>query len=291
MNNKSKLLVYGSNGWIGSYITNYIKNNSNFDVITGNARVDSTSKVSAELDIWKPSHVLCMVGRTYGPGCNSIDYLEQPGKLTDNLRDNLWAPITLAILCKERNIHLTYLGTGCIFSSPDKIYDEESLPDFFGSSYSIVKGFTDRFMHLSDIKDTVLNVRIRMPITDEVHPRNFITKIVNYDKICSVQNSMTVLCTLVPAMVDMMAKSITGTINLANPGTISHNEILQYYSEIVDPSFTWQNFTIEEQNQVLKSERSNNELDTTKLTSMYPDIPNIHEAVKLCLVRMNYNKI
>ena len=280
-----KLLIYGSRGWIGSYITDYINQNTRNEIIIGNARVDNESNVKAELDNWKPSHVLCMVGRTYGPGCNSIDYLEESGKLIENLRDNLWAPISLAILCKERGIHMTYLGTGCIFSTPeDSIsnvsYDEDALPDFFGSSYSVVKGFTDRFMHSDLIKNTVLNVRIRMPISDEIHPRNFITKIVNYEKICSVPNSMTVLSTLIPAMVDMMENSVIGTINLANPGVISHNQILEYYKSIVDPEFTWNNFTFDEQDNVLKSKRSNNQLNTDKLISMYPNIPNIHDAVK-----------
>ena len=39
----------------------------------------------------------------------------------------------------------------------------------------------------------VLNLRIRMPITGEPNARNFITKITNYEKICSIKNSMTVL--------------------------------------------------------------------------------------------------
>jgi 3,5-epimerase/4-reductase len=285
-----KVLIYGSNGWIGSFITNYIKDLNNHDVIIGNARADEIDKVKSEIIIWKPTHILCMIGRTFGPGCNSIDYLEQPGKLTENLRDNLWGPISLALLCKQYGIHLTYFGTGCIFSSPTNIYNEESLPDFYGSSYSIVKGFTDRFMHSDIIKESVLNVRIRMPISDEEHPRNFITKIVNYEKVCSIPNSMSVLCTLIPSLIDMMNKSMVGTINLVNPGTISHNEILQYYKEIVDSTFIWKNFTIEEQNEILKSERSNNELSTDKLSSLYPSIPNIHEAVKIALVRMLYNK-
>jgi len=290
-----KLLIYGSRGWIGSYITDYINKNTSNEIIIANARADNIIDVKAELDNWNPTHVLCMVGRTYGPGCNSIDYLEQPGKLVENVRDNLWGPISLAMLCKERNIHLTYLGTGCIFSTPEDIipdvsYDEEALPDFFGSSYSVVKGFTDRFMHSDLVKDTVLNVRIRMPISDEIHPRNFITKIVSYDKICSIPNSMTVLSTLVPAMVDMMEKSVVGTINLANPGVISHNEILEYYKLIVDPEFTWNNFTIDEQDQILKSKRSNNQLNTDKLISMYPTILPINEAVKVALINMAANK-
>ena len=43
-----------------------------------------------------------------------------------------------------------------------------------------------------------------MPITAEDNPRNFITKITNYEKICSMSNSMSVLPDLLPLVIEMM---------------------------------------------------------------------------------------
>ena len=163
---------------------------------------------------------------------------------------------------------------------------ESDLPNFVGSSYSIVKGYTDRMMQLL-YSDSALNARIRMPITDELDsPRNFITKIVHYEKVCSVPNSMTVLDELLPLMLDMAEKKVTGTMNLTNPGLISHNEILQMYKELVDPQFTWKNFTVEEQAQILAAGRSNNFMDTTRLESLYPNVTPIKMAVKIALSKM-----
>ena len=124
-----------------------------------------------------------------------------------------------------------------------------------------------------------------MPITGDYNKRNFITKIITYDKICSVPNSMTVLPELLPILIDMADKKVTGTVNLTNPGLINHNEILEMYKEIVDPNFTWTNFSIEEQNKILDSGRSNNFLDTTKLQSMY-NIKNIKDSVREMLYLM-----
>ena len=289
-----KVLVYGANGWIGQQFIQ-ILSNKGVRFIKATGRANNIEGVSAELDDIQPSHVVSFIGRTHGKintkVYTTIDYLEQEGKLVENVRDNLFSPLTLADLCSKRKIHYTYLGTGCIFKFDDEHpfgeeisgFTETSSPNFFGSSYSIVKGFTDQLMSL--YKDSVLNLRIRMPITGEQNGRNFITKIATYERVCSVPNSMTVLPELLPLVVDMMTKRVTGTVNLTNPGLISHNEILEMYREIVDPGFTWKNFSQEEQRAILAADRSNNFLDTTKLQSMYPEVKPIRESVRECLYK------
>ena len=65
----------------------------------------------------------------------------------------------------------------------------DDKPNFFGSNYSIVKGFTDMLMKNTN----ALILRIRMPISSDKSIRNFITKITTYERICSIPNSMTIL--------------------------------------------------------------------------------------------------
>jgi 3,5-epimerase/4-reductase len=282
-------LLYGGAGWIGQQFQQELLKQNHIISLSA-FRLDDTASVADELDRLRPDRVVCLVGRTHGGGIATIDYLEQPGKLVENVRDNLYAPLSLGLLCKERGIHMTYFGTGCIFEydavhpQGEVGFKETDLPNFFGSSYSVVKGFTDRLMHL--LETTILNARIRMPIVGAVHPRNFITKITRYAKVCSVPNSMTVLPTLLSPLIKFIVAGETGTLNLTNPGTISHNEILTMYKEIVDPAFTWENFTVEEQNATLASRRSNNLLDTSRLERLCPEVPQIHEAVRAALQGM-----
>jgi 3,5-epimerase/4-reductase len=102
---------------------------------------------------------------------------------------------------------------------------------------------------------------------------------------------MTVLDNLLPVMIKYALINKKGTINLTNPGLITHNEILEMYKEIVDPDFTWENFSIEEQNQILASKRSNNCLDTTTLElDNTNNIKSIKDAVREILVSMKENK-
>lgn len=282
-----KFLIYGGKGWIGQQACKILEEQKEI-IIQAKSRADNEKEVRKELEEIKPDRVISFIGRTHGEGYSTIDYLEQKGKLVENIRDNLYSPLTLAFLCKEKNIHYTTISTGCIFDGYEgEGYSEEDLPDFFNSSYSTVRGFTDRLMHF--FNDSVLNCRIRMPIIAENHPRNFITKIMKYEKICSISNSMSVLPDLLPIMIDMSKKQITGTINLTNPGLISHNEILEMVKEIYDPNFTWQNFTLEEQNKILLSGRSNNLLNTKKLEQMYPNILPIKESVRKIINEMKIN--
>lgn len=291
-----KFLIYGHKGWIGKQLIKYL-DSKNILYVCGEERVNNKEAVEEEIRNIVPTHIISFIGRTHGKindkVYSTIDYLEEDGKVYDNVRDNLFSPVVLALICQRCNIHFTYLGTGCIFEYDDNHpygkeingFTEESLPNFFGSSYSIVKGFTDELMHLFK---HALNIRIRMPITDEKNPRNFITKITKYEKICSIPNSMTVLNDIIPIIVDMASNYKNGTYNMVNPGLISHNEILEMYKEIVDPSFEWKNFTIEEQDIILASKRSNNFLDTSKLESEYK-IKNIKDSVRDIL--MNYTDI
>jgi len=289
-----KVLVYGHAGWIGSQFVELLKKN-NINHVLGVVRIDDTPSLFRELDSVLPSHIVSFIGRTHGKIGNknypTIDYLENPGKLVENVRDNLFSPLSLALECKERGIHYTYLGTGCIFNysntgEVDKHkFNEDDIPNFFGSSYSIIKGFTDRLMH--QLKDHTLNLRIRMPIVSEENPRNFITKILSYSKICSVPNSMSVLDELLPIVIKMMNAGITGTVNLTNPGIITHNEILEMYQKHVDPEFTWTNFSIEEQRKHLLCDRSNNHLDTTILEMFAPEVRHIRDAVEDTIKKYN----
>jgi len=289
------VLLYGANGWIGAQVSELLLA-AGHHVVKGQVRAEDQSGLEKEIQTVNPTHVMSFIGRTHGSigdkAFTTIDYLEQPGKIKENVRDNLYSPIVLAMLCKKYAIHFTYMGTGCIFeydaehtSDTANGFTESSEPNFFGSGYSVVKGYTDRLMHF--FEDSVLNVRIRMPITSEVHPRNFITKITRYEKVCSVPNSMTVLDELLPILVDMAYKKVTGTINLTNPGVITHNEILMMYKELVNTNFTWKNFTIEEQAKILAAGRSNNYLDTTRLQTLYPNVSSIKDSVRMALTKMS----
>ncbi len=128
--------------------------------------------------------------------------------------------------------------------------------------------------------DNVCTLRVRMPISgDLTNPRNFITKITRYEKVVNIPNSMTILDELLPISIEMGKRNLRGIWNFTNPGVVSHNEILDMYKKYVDPSFTYKNFTLEEQAKVIVAARSNNELDASKLQNEFPHMLSIKDSL------------
>lgn len=277
-----RILVYGAAGWIGQQFLRHTAHT----VITGVARPDNYDAAEAEIAAVAPDAVCSFLGRTHGPGSSTIDYLEQPGRLYENMRDNFVAPIHLAQICESLNIQFVYLGTGCIYTytADKRVFSEEDAPNFFGSSYSIMKGFTNTEMQRYE---HTLHLRIRMPISREVSTRNFIDKLVSYPNICSIPNSMTVLDDMWPIIDRMIERRTTGTYNMVNPGLVEHNWVLEQYKALLDPTHMWTSVSYDEQMKFIKSHRSNNELTTAKLEAFCLaeglPLPGIKESIVRCL--------
>jgi len=257
----------------------------------GDARLQNRETLAKELDDIKPTHVLNAAGITGRP---NIDWCET--HKPETIRTNVIGTLNLADLCYERDIHCTVYATGCIFEYDDKHtlgsgigFTEEDTPNFAGSFYSQTKGYMEPMLKCYP---NVLILRVRMPVSDDLFHRNFVTKIVKYEKVVNIPNSMTILAEMLPASLAMAEKGLTGVYNFTNPGVISHNEVLDLYKKYIDPTYTYQNFTVEEQANVIVAARSNNELDTTKLMRDMPDgivINEIHVAYELCFQRMKKN--
>ena len=255
------------------------------------ARLQNREAVAKELDEIKPTHVLNAAGITGRP---NIDWCET--HKPETIRTNVIGTLNLADLCYERDIHCTVYATGCIFDYDDKHplgsgigFTEEDVPNFDGSFYSQTKGYMEPMLKCYP---NCMILRVRMPVSDDLFHRNFVTKIVKYEKVVNIPNSMTILHEMLPASLAMAKKGLTGVYNFTNPGVISHNEVLDLYIKYIDPTYHYSNFTVEEQSKVIVAARSNNELDTTKLMRDMPEgveINEIHTAFELCFQRMKKN--
>lgn len=282
-----KFLIFGAKGWIGGKLITLLKA-QNQEVYAARARLEDRQAIIKDIEQYKPDFVMNAAGVTGRP---NVDWCEDHHQET--IRSNIIGALNLADVCFQHNIHCTNFGTGCIyeydaahFMGSGKGFKEEEEPNFDGSFYSKTKIMLDKLLQNYP---NVLNLRLRMPISDDLCERNFITKISKYKKVVNIPNSMTVLSELLPISIEMSLRRLTGVYNFVNPGTISHNEILELYKQYIDPNFSYENFSIEEQNQILKSKRSNNELDASKLAHEFPHLMTIKQAITGVFERMQKN--
>lgn len=273
-----KFLIYGRTGWIGGLLGRLCEARS-IPFAYGSGRLEDRAKLRADLAEVRPTHVLNAAGVTGRP---NVDWCES--HKVETIRTNVVGTLTLADVCAEGGVHLLNYATGCIFEYDDAHplgsgvgFKEEDTPNFVGSFYSKTKAMVEELLKNYS---NVCTLRVRMPISSDLaNPRNFITKITRYEKVVNIPNSMTILDELLPISIEMAKRNLTGIYNFTNPGVVSHNEILEMYRDYIDPSFTWKNFTLEEQAKVIVAPRSNNELDTTKLKAEFPELLSIKESL------------
>lgn len=275
-------LIWGANGWIGTMVCKCILDQGHVPIIAS-SRLQDYAGINKELDLVKPDYVMNCAGSV---GVPNIDWNEDHKQ--DTYMTNTIGTVNLTDACWRKGIHVTYYATGCIYNY-DKDhpigsgFTEEDEPNYEGSTYSVSKKLSERILREYD---NILILRIRMPISDDLHNKSIITKLTKYSKVINVPNSMTVLSEMIPISIKMTLDNCKGIYNFTNPGAISHNEILELYKKYIDHEFIWNNFTEDEQNKILKSKRCNCQLDTSKLTARYP-VSEIHDAVEKVMKKIS----
>jgi dTDP-4-dehydrorhamnose reductase len=261
-----KYLIFG-NGYLGNKFNDALE-----DCVIDPARIDKEDQVKTAIEKHKPDVVINCAART---GTPNIDWCEDH-KL-ETLDSNLRGPLTLLKVCEQMDQYWVQIGSGCIYQGDNggKGWSEDDAPNFTGSYYSRVKAWMNDIL-----KDfPVLQLRLRMPLDSEPGPRNFITKITNYEKVISVPNSITIIDDLIEAGKQLMEKRATGIYNIVNPGVVEHKDILKLYKEIVDPSYEANYISLEELETMTKAPRSNCILSTKKIESEGINIPSIEDRL------------
>lgn len=286
---QKKFLVFGGKtGYIGKKIVSIIQKQGHIAIPT-QIRLENRADIINEIKKTEPDFIINAAGVTGRP---NVDWCENHQQET--VRANVLGALNLADIAFIQNIHVAHLGTGCIYNYDNKHpmasstgFTEEDTPNFFGSFYSRTKILSEKLLNLYP---NVLNLRIRMPISSDLNPRGFIGKIRGYKKLINVPNSMSILDDLLPLIPEMCMRRLAGNYNFVNPGAISHNQIMDLYKQYIDPNHTYENFSIEDQDKVLKAKRSNCELSVQKLLKEFPHIPHVQDSIHKIFVKLAKDK-
>ncbi len=285
---KTKLLIYGARGFLGGYFLQVLSNApdaANFNVVVGQARVEDRQALKDEIGRVKPGRIVCMAGIAGKPDISWCD--KNP---IETIRINLVGQLNVLDVASEQKpepIHCTVLTSGGIYEYDDqhqvgsgRAFVEEDAPNFEKLFYYEMRVALERLLRSYP---NVLNLRIMYPTVGDLNnPRSLVSKLIKYEQIKSIPISISMLDDLWPAAVHMVQKGVLGTFNFNNPGTISHDQILQLYKELVNPSHVWKSAPFD-------SSRPAAELSAQKLLSYGYNIPDIKESIKLMMLNASRN--
>ncbi|MCK5043528.1 sugar nucleotide-binding protein [Candidatus Pacearchaeota archaeon] len=271
---KKKGIVLGA-GYLGTRISNELGYDSFNRADINPLNLDA---LDLFLDDKKPDIVINAIGKTGRP---NVDWCETNKEET--MLANVVVAANLGIECAKRGIYFVHLGSGCMYCGDNNSigFREEDESNFYGPQfYAKTKILAEKI--LEEFPSLIL--RIKMPIDNRPYERGLIDKLTRYSKVTDFKNSMITIPHMLKAIKSLIKKQAYGTYNLVNPGAISPKEIMEMYTDIVDPFHKFEACSPEDLGNAVKVRRADCTLNTDKLKSEGVELPEIHKAVKSCLL-------
>ena len=211
---------------------------------------------------------------------------------------NAVLPGILKEACERAKILFGHVSSGCIYTGKKDNGDgfiETDKPNFSfrtnnSSFYSGTKALGEEILKGAE---NCYIWRLRIPFNEVDSPRNFITKLLNYDKLLEAENSISHLGEFTEAAWESINQEIKpGIYNITNTGSVKTSEVVEMIKEILNPKKQFCYFSDEEEFMKLaaKTPRSNCVLDNSKLLDAGIHVSSAKEAIKNSLLNWSRGK-
>lgn len=272
------ILLIGSTGYIGSEFVRYLK------------KEGWNYKIASYIDVFKPEFeekllgIDCIINASGYTGKPNVDKAEL--EKDKCIHGNILVPSKLVEWCKSKDIIYGHVSSGCIFTgrrSDGNGFDEYDEPNFSFkynncSFYSGTKVMGEECVRR--YKKSFI-WRLRIPFDEEDSPRNYISKLLTYNKLIDFENSVSHRKDYVKACVQMINERCPfGTYNVVNTGTITTKQVSEWINEYLDPNKHFEFFGSENDfyTTAAKTPRSNCVLDNKKLLGFNISMRSVEEA-------------
>ena len=186
-----------------------------------------------------------------------------------------------------------HVSSGCIFTgsrADGSGFTEADVPNFSFrtnncSFYSGTKALGEETLKGAD---NVYIWRLRIPFDHRDGPRNYLTKLLRYQRLLEAENSISQLHEFVGATFACWEKRIPfGTYNVTNPGHVTTREVVEHIktSGVSNKDFDFFSDEDEFMKIAAKTPRSNCVMDSSKLAAAGIQMTEVHEAIERDLKR------
>ncbi len=231
----------------------------------------------------KPEFLVNAAGYTGKPNVDACELHK-----AECLLGNAVLPGIVAQACEDAGIPWGHVSSGCIYSGDGpggKGFTEEDLPNFtFRSNhcsfYSGTKGLGEEVLAG---RPNHFVWRLRIPFDGVDNPRNYLSKLMRYQRLLEATNSISQLDEFVASTFDCWTKRVPfGTYNITNPGRVTTHEVVDLIRRSGVCTKTFEFFKSEDEfmSTAAKTPRSNCVMDSSKLARAGIRLTPVHEAVE-----------
>ena len=279
------ILLLGGNGYVGSAIQKNLTGRGLSFTVASRASSDYSNlnvlvKILREL---RPEFLINAAGYTGKPNVDACEIHR-----TECLDGNAVLPGVIREACEQTHTPWGHVSSGCIFTgakADGSGFTENDAPNFSFrqnncSFYSGCKALGEEVLHGAE---NCFVWRLRIPFNGVNSERNYISKMMRYDRLLLATNSLSQLDEFADACVASWTQRIPfGTYNLTNPGSVTTRDVVRLIQKHGLSNRDFQFFDSDDQFMKLaaKTPRSNCVLDSTKAIAAGLPLSFIDEALE-----------
>ena len=284
------ILLLGGSGYVGqAYQVLLRRKGLTFRNLT-RAEVDYTDPavLAGLLRRDRPEFLINAAGYTGKPNVDACELHK-----AECLFGNAVLPGTIAQACAAAGVPWGHISSGCIYNGahPNGTgYREDDPPNFtfranHCSFYSGSKGLGEEVLAGAP---QVYVWRLRIPFNEVDHPRNYLTKLMRYERLLDATNSISQLDEFAAATLACWEQRVPfGTYNVTNPGHVTTHEVVELIRKtgVSAKEFVFFKDESDFMAKAAKTPRSNCVMDSRKLAATGIKLTEVHEAVERDLRR------
>ncbi len=207
---------------------------------------------------------------------------------TECLNGNAVLPGIIRDACEHAGVPWGHVSSGCIFTGakPDGSgFTEAETPnfDFRHNNCSFYSGCKALGEEILQDAARCYVWRLRIPFDEVDSPRNYISKMMRYDRLLNATNSLSHLGEFVAACMACFTKRVDyGIYNLTNPGSVTTRDVVDLIRRhgLSDKAFEFFESEDEFMHVAAKTPRSNCVLDSSKAVAAGLPLSPVEEALE-----------
>ncbi|MEP6668282.1 MAG: sugar nucleotide-binding protein [Chthoniobacter sp.] len=280
--------ILGASGYVGGAYQRLLESRGIPFRVLPRTALDyyNVSTLTAALKEAKPAFLVNCAGYTGKPNVDACELHK-----TECLLGNAILPGVLRQACEATGTPWGHVSSGCIFTGRRRDgggLRETDAPNFSFrtnncSFYSGTKALGEEVLAGAD---NCFIWRLRIPFNEVDSPRNYLTKLMRYDRLLEAENSLSQLDEFVRATWECWEKHVPfGTYNVTNPGAVTTREVvvLIQQSGVSKKHFAFFSDEADFMQKAAKTPRSNCVLDSSKLLASGIVMSEVHDAIAKAL--------